>query len=120
MMTDRLTYQSHVYVQTHSAFCTSSVCNHLHPSCCPAINSRFSFLREIETESICCCFSPLYHTITTITTLKKQAFENIVEKGENAGNQHFLLFPQSFLPVPKRILSYIFFVVCKCFQFRPV
>ena len=22
--------------------------------------------------------------------------ENIVEKGENAGNQHFLLFPQCF------------------------
>ena len=30
----------------------------------------------------------------------KQAwhFENIVERGENAGNQHFLLFLQSFLP----------------------
>ena len=26
------------------------------------------------------------------------AFENIVGKGENAGNQHFLLFPQCFLP----------------------
>ena len=25
------------------------------------------------------------------------ALENIVGKGENAGNQHFLLFPQSFL-----------------------
>ena len=31
-------------------------------------------------------------------TLKKMAFENIVGKGENAGNQHFLLFPQCFLP----------------------
>ena len=31
-------------------------------------------------------------------TLKEKAFENIVEKGENAGNQHFLLFPQCFLP----------------------
>ena len=27
--------------------------------------------------------------------------ENIVEKGENAGNQLFLLFPQCFLPIPK-------------------
>ena len=26
------------------------------------------------------------------------AFENIVGKGENAGYQHFLLFPQCFLP----------------------
>ena len=25
--------------------------------------------------------------------------ENIVGKGENAGNQHFLLFPQCFLPL---------------------
>ena len=28
---------------------------------------------------------------------EEKAFENIVGKGENAGNQHFLLFPQSFL-----------------------
>ena len=31
------------------------------------------------------------------------AFKCIVGKGENAGNQHFLLFPQCFLPVPKQI-----------------
>ena len=35
--------------------------------------------------------------------------ENIVEKGENAGNQHFLLFPHCFLPILKEILC---FVVC--------
>ena len=29
-------------------------------------------------------------------------FENIVGKEGNAGNQHFLLFPQCFLPIPKR------------------
>ena len=33
-----------------------------------------------------------------LTNLRKKPFENIVEKGENAGNQHFLLFPQCFLP----------------------
>ena len=38
--------------------------------------------------------------IHTIATLKKP-FENSVGKGEIAGNQHFLLFPQSFLPIPK-------------------
>ena len=27
----------------------------------------------------------------------KRAFENIVGRGENAGNRHFLLFPQCFL-----------------------
>ena len=28
----------------------------------------------------------------------KTFFENIVGKGENAGDQHFLFFPQCFLP----------------------
>ena len=32
---------------------------------------------------------------------QKKPFENIVGKGENAGNQHFLLFPQA----PPRWLS---------------
>ena len=36
-----------------------------------------------------------------LTTLYKKPFENIVGKGENAGNQHFLLFPQCFLPFPQ-------------------
>ena len=30
-------------------------------------------------------------------TQERKALENTVGKGENAGNQHFLLFPQSFL-----------------------
>ena len=33
-------------------------------------------------------------------TLKKKPVENIMGKGENAGNQNFLLFPQCFLPNP--------------------
>ena len=42
----------------------------------------------------------LYHTMRIIfTPLEKNAFENIVGKGENAGNQHFLHCPQfSSLP----------------------
>ena len=35
--------------------------------------------------------------------LKQRAFENIVGKGENAGNQHFLLIPQCFLPFSNQI-----------------
>ena len=38
-----------------------------------------------------------------LMTLRKKVFENIVAKGENAGNQHILLLPQSFLPFPKQI-----------------
>ena len=45
-----------------------------------------------------------------------------VGKGENAGNHHFLLFPQCFLPSEKEVLLliYVYFVVCKCFEFGPV
>ena len=40
----------------------------------------------------------LYHTIQTFNDpLKKMPFENIVGRGGNAGNKHFLLFPQGFL-----------------------
>ena len=54
--------------------------------------------------------------------LKKKPFENTVRKGENAVDQHFLLFPQCFQPIPKRIsgFSCIDFVVCKCFPCGPV
>ena len=33
-------------------------------------------------------------------------FENIVRKGENTGDQHFLLFPQCFLPFQKQISNF--------------
>ena len=36
-------------------------------------------------------------------TLRKLSFENIVGNGENAGNKHFLLFLQYFLPLPTQI-----------------
>ena len=37
-------------------------------------------------------------------TLKLKPFENIAGQGVNSGiKKHFLLFPQSFLPVPKQI-----------------
>ena len=47
---------------------------------------------------------------------------NIVRKGENAGNQQFLI-SQIFFYTSKReflFLSYIYLVVCKCFQYGPV
>ena len=46
-----------------------------------------------------------------LTTWKKKSFENIVEKGETAGNQHFLLFPQCFLPFPKQISIFFFHLI---------
>ena len=51
-----------------------------------------------------------------LTTLKKKPFENIVGRGEDAGDQHFLLFPQCFQPYQRQKSSkYLYFVVCKCF-----
>ena len=38
-------------------------------------------------------------------TLKKKAFENIAGKVENAGNQHFLLFPQCISSAEITILT---------------
>ena len=51
-------------------------------------------------------------------TLRKMPFENIVRKGENAGKQHFLLFPQCFLPIPKRISVLKLHLFC-CLQMLP-
>ena len=38
----------------------------------------------------------LDHTIPTFNNPEKESFEKIVGKRENAGNQHFLLFPNVF------------------------
>ena len=57
----------------------------------------------------------LYHTIPTFNTSEgKKTFENIVGKGENAGNQHFLLFfPQCFLPFPREFSSFESTLFCR-------
>ena len=50
-------------------------------------------------------------------------FENIVGKEENAGNQHFLLFPQCCQSFPKQQLNFsvtFIWLSAKCFEFRPV
>ena len=45
----------------------------------------------------------LYHTILTVNDPEKEGLENIVGKGENAGYQHFVIFPQCFLPLQRHI-----------------
>ena len=45
-----------------------------------------------------------------LTLLEKKAFENIVGKGENAGNQHFLLFPKCFSILPKTNFIFFFWI----------
>ena len=42
------------------------------------------------------CVLTLHHTILTFNDPERVVLENIVGKGENAGKQHFLLFPTMF------------------------
>ena len=41
--------------------------------------------------------------MTTFDALVEKPFENIVGKEENAGDQHFLLFPQCFLSYERQL-----------------
>ena len=81
--------------------------------------SPIIFFNPLAEQSV---FNPLPHNPDFLTTLKKTPFENIVGKWENAGNQHFLIFPQCFNPSQKELLllSCICFVAFNCFQFGPV
>ena len=45
----------------------------------------------------------LYHTMMTFDDWRIKPFENIVGKEENAGIQHFLLFPQCFLSYERQL-----------------
>ena len=55
---------------------------------CPSSNIHYN-IRLFTTQS------------QLLRTLRNKPFENIVGKEENAGNQHFLLFPTMFSTHPK-------------------
>ena len=49
----------------------------------------------------------LYHTSTTFNDLASlRLLKTLFGKGENAGNQHFLLFPQCFLSYRRQTPSF--------------
>ena len=58
-----------------------------------------------RTKVLCLAFFPFTHTFPSFHNIDEKDVENIVGKGENAGNQHFLLFLQCFLPFHGRIVS---------------
>ena len=59
------------------------------------------YCRHVKTRA-CLRKGQLFPTqVRLLTTLRDKPSENIVGKGENAGYQHFLLFPQCFLLFPK-------------------
>ena len=55
-----------------------------------------------------------------LMTMRKEVFENILGKGENAGDQHFLLFLKMFSTIPEKFqfFSRINVIPCKCFEIR--
>ena len=55
----------------------------------------------------------LYHTVRTFDDPEKEVFWKNCGKGENAGDQHFLLFPQCYLPISKRISVFQLFLFCR-------
>ena len=59
---------------------------------------RFLSHREILLYPTNLARLTFYHTIPTFYGPAEGTFENNVGTEENAGNQHFLLFPQCFLP----------------------
>ena len=58
------------------------------------------FQKEVSLLKVVLPFTTESRLLTTPT---ERSFENILGKGENAGNQHFLLFPQCFLSFTKQI-----------------
>ena len=53
-----------------------------------------------------------------MTSKNKKPFENIVRKGENADNQHFLLFSQCFLLFPKKDICEVAFILSSANAFN--
>ena len=58
---------------------------------------KFSFLFLVFWVSLALQNLTLYHTILSFDKPGRLDFKNILGKGENAGNQCFLLFPQCFI-----------------------
>ena len=60
--------------------------------------STFTFRKGMSKFLLSAKGLTCYHTVMTLKPLRKKPFENVVEKGDNDSNQHFLLFPKCFLP----------------------
>ena len=67
--------------------------------------------KDINNVSCCCdmneiLFNSLPHNHDFSRSYRRGLFENIVTKGEDFDNQHFLLFPHCFLPSSKEISGF--------------
>ena len=64
---------------------------------CMVKSQTGQWILDVNYRSVTGPSLTLYHTIPTFYNPKEESLENTVIKGENAGNQHFLLFSQCFL-----------------------
>ena len=88
--------ESHSNVAMWKTALESILCNVFYPlKVSPTIQVALDF-SSMKT------INPLPHN-PDLTLLEKKAFENIEGEGENAGNQHFLLFLQCFVLFPTGI-----------------
>ena len=65
---------------------------------------------DVSHQLLYCIYDFSCQPFTTLWRLlmppRIKPFKDKVTKGENAGNQHFILFPQCFLPFQKDIAPY--------------
>ena len=71
-------------------------------------NSIFCFFLNIFQQP---GLITLYHTKTSPEAQRKKTFENMVIKGDNAGNQHYAAFPRMFLAY-ERQMSCSRYLIC--------
>ena len=71
-------------------------------------------LWEKEKMLVTSLNSTLYRTIWGFHNLRQEGFEH-VGKGKNAGNQHFLLFPQCFVTYHRKKKSFWHHLICHQF-----
>ena len=76
------------------------------------VTSKFSFSHSVFKRLVqqTCKIQGLFGK-----GLRKKPFENNVGKGQNAGNQHFLLFQQCFQYFPSQISNILTHLFC-CLQ----
>ena len=65
-----------------------------------SMNFKTSMTKTIRLVSV---FRSLPHSLTSHNLEIKCFFENTMGKGENAGNGHFLLFPNGFPTIQEKI-----------------
>ena len=78
--------------------------------CHKEANGLDSILSSMICSLIKIIIITLYHTMMTFGAPEKKLLKTLWRKGVNAGNHHFLLFPQCFLPYERQnsVLSVTF------------